>query len=89
MSGLIAVDDRPALIPGGGGLEILPPRDEATTLVPSPVAPFRVAPPAAPSPVIVLPAPGPAGHDGVDGATGDVVDPDLLDLTTLFENGLH
>lgn len=71
------------LIPGGGGIEILPPTDEATTLVPSPGEPIQIAPPPPPSPVLVLPAPGPAGKDG-DASGLD----DLEDLTLLFENGL-
>lgn len=76
------------LISLGGGITIGPPGDDATTLVPDPRAPIKVAPPPDPSPVLVLPSAGPPGSKGDKGDAGDTELDDLEDLTLLFENGL-
>lgn len=76
------------LIPLGGGITIAPPEDDATTLVPDPRAPIKVAPPPDPSPVLVVPAAGPRGQQGNPGPAGDTNLDDLEDLSLLFENGL-
>lgn len=76
------------LIPLGGGITIGAPDDEATTLVPDPRAPIKIAPPPDPSPVLVLPSAGPAGGKGDKGDPGDSGLDDVPDLTLLFENGL-
>lgn len=80
-------------------IQVSPPAPQVITLAPpdtstglavlTPPVPVQVTKgPPVPGVGLVVPVAGQDGHDGAPGAPGDVVDPELLDLTTLFENGL-